>query len=33
MFEKNDGAVERLRIDTGSGHNVLSRDGSSTAPQ
>jgi CubicO group peptidase (beta-lactamase class C family) len=33
IFEKSGGAVTRLRVDTGSGHNVLSREGSSTAPQ
>lgn len=26
IFEKKDGAVTRLRVDTGSGHNVLARE-------
>jgi CubicO group peptidase (beta-lactamase class C family) len=32
IFEKSSGAVTRLRVDTGSGHNILARDGSATAP-
>lgn len=32
IFEKRGGAVARLRVDTGTGHNVLARDPSATAP-
>ena len=33
IFERSGGAVARVRVDTGSGHNILSRESSSTAPQ
>ena len=32
MFDRNGGAVTRLRVDTGSGHNILARDTTTTAP-
>jgi len=32
IFEKSGGAVARLRVDTGTGHNILARDPSATAP-
>ena len=33
IFEKAGGAVTRLRVDTGTGHNVLAREVSSSAPR
>ena len=33
MFERSGGAVAQLRVDTGSGHNILARDSAPTAPR